>query len=220
MKNRFLIFTVLCVSLLLYSAPVNAATAGGRGDHRHGHEEGISSAAVKLKEDMRRLWNAHVVWTRSYIISALAGLEDQQPVLARLLKNQQDIGDAIKQYYGEAAGNKLAELLKEHIQIAGKVVDAAKNGNQADFNKYNKEWYKNSDAIAAFLSSANPNWTDKQLKDLLYGHLQLLTDQFMSRIKKDWQGDINAYDKGEEHILMLSDALSEGIIKQFPKTFH
>ena len=33
----------------------------------------------------RQLWIEHVLWTRSYIVSAIADLEDKDPVLQRLL---------------------------------------------------------------------------------------------------------------------------------------
>jgi hypothetical protein len=79
---------------------------------------------------------------------------------ARLLRNQQDIRNAMKPFYGEDAGNQLGKLLTEHIVIAGKVVDAAKSGNAAELEKNNKEWYRNADDIASFLSKANPNWTE------------------------------------------------------------
>ncbi|QGR00382.1 glycosyltransferase [Paenibacillus psychroresistens] len=183
------------------------------------HKQCMTQSMVQLKASMRKLWFDHVLWTRNYIVSAVAGLDDQAKVLARLLKNQQDIGDAIKPYYGEAAGNKLAELLKEHILLAGKIVDAAKTGNQADVEKYNKDWYRNADDLAKFLSSANPYWSEKVLKELLYMHLQLVTDAATARIKKDWDADIEAFDKGEAHITVLADTLTKGIIQQFPDRF-
>jgi hypothetical protein len=43
------------------------------------------------------------------------GLKDQKHILARLLHNQEDLGNIIKPYYGEEAGTKLTALLKEHI---------------------------------------------------------------------------------------------------------
>ena len=149
----------------------------------------------------------------------MAGLKDKDKVLSRLLKNQEDIGNVIKPYYGEEAGNKLTALLKEHILIAGKIVDATKKNKQDDLKKYNAQWYKNADDIAKFLSSANPNWTEQELKDLLYTHLQLLTEMIQARVKKDWDADIAAFDKGEDHIITLADALTEGIIRQFPNQF-
>jgi len=174
---------------------------------------------VDLQMAERRLWMDHVAWTRSFLISDLASLEDRDDVLERLLKNQDDIGNSIKPYYGEEAGNQLALLLREHITTAGQVVGAAKSGSKEDFEKYNKLWYENADKIADFLSSANPNYSNKTLKDMLHKHLQLLTDAVVARLNKDWKADIKAYDEGEDHIIMLADTLSNGIIKQFPEKF-
>ena len=176
-----------------------------------------SMADLQMAE--RKLWMDHVAWTRSFLISDLASLEDRDDVLERLLKNQDDIGNSIKPYYGEEAGNQLASLLREHITTAGQVVDAAKSGSKEDFEKYNKLWYENADKIADFLSSANPNYSNKTLKDMLHKHLQLLTDAVVARLNKDWKADIKAYDEGEDHIIMLADTLSDGIIKQFPEKF-
>lgn len=159
------------------------------------------------------------IWTRSYIVSAISNRPDQKDVLDRLLQNQQDIGNVIKPYYGEAAGNKLADLLREHILIAGKIVDAAKAGNQADVQKLQADWHRNADDIAKFLSAANPNWPFKTLQDMLYTHLQLITEIVVNCLKGDWKADIAATDKNEIHMIHLADILTEGIVKQFPAKF-
>ena len=54
-----------------------------------------SSAAVELRMDMRKLWEDHITYTRNYIISALASLDDTGTVAERLLRNQDDIGNSI-----------------------------------------------------------------------------------------------------------------------------
>jgi hypothetical protein len=178
-----------------------------------------NKAKCDLQMAERKLWIDHVLWTRSFIVSDIASLKDKDAVLERLLKNQDDIGNSIKPFYGEEAGNKLATLLREHIELAGKVTDAAKSGNKADLEKYNKLWYENADKIAKFLSSANPNYSYEVLKDMLYKHLQFVTDQVVARLNKDWKADIEAFDKGEDHMVKFADILSAGIIKQFPEKF-
>jgi hypothetical protein len=180
---------------------------------------GLSQSAVKLRTDMRKLWEDHITYTRNYIISALAGLDDTGKVAERLLKNQDDIGDAIKPIYGDEAGKKLAALLRDHILVAAEVVTAAKMGNNEKLSKANKKWYANADDIAAFLSGANPNWPKDVLQDMLYKHLEYTTQEVVSRLKKDWASDIEAYDKGHVHMLMFADALTDGIVKQFPNKF-
>lgn len=69
-----------------------------------------NKAACDLRMSERKLWIDHVTWTRSFIVSDLASLDDKSDVLERLLKNQEDIGNSIKSYYGEEAGNKLTTL--------------------------------------------------------------------------------------------------------------
>jgi hypothetical protein len=168
---------------------------------------------------MRKLWEDHITYTRNYIISALAGLEDSNAVAQRLLSNQDDIGNAIKAYYGGAAGDKLAALLRDHIMIATEVVKAAKMGNTDELTKAQAKWNANADDIAVFLSGANPNWAKKDLTDMLYKHLELTTGEVVSRLHKDWTGDIAYYDKGHMHMLMFADVLTDGIVKQFPDKF-
>ncbi|MED1722343.1 glycosyltransferase [Brevibacillus parabrevis] len=179
----------------------------------------LSPKMVQLKTDMQKVWIDHTIWTRSYIVSAISNRPDQQDVLNRLLQNQQDIGNLIKPYYGEAAGNKLADLLREHIVIAGKIVAAAKAGNQADVKKLEADWHRNADDISKFLSAANPNWQFKALQDMLYAHLQLITEIVLNCLKGDWKADIAATDKNEIHMIHLADILTEGIVKQFPEKF-
>lgn len=211
-------YSTILLSLIFFISlitPCNAYAMRNIGINK----ECTSIKATNLRLDERKLWSDHVLWTRNFIISDLAGLEDKDKVLQRLLKNQDDIGTSIKGYYGEEGAKKLSELLKEHIAIAGQVVDAAKSGKKDDLEKYNKLWYENADKIAEFLNGLNPNWPKIELKDMLYKHLQLTTNEVVARLNKDWDADIVSYDKGEEHILNLADIISDGIVKQFPQKF-
>src|SRR5690348_14131628 len=67
-----------------------------------------SPASAQLHDAMRKLWSDHVVWTRLYIVAAAAGDASAQTAANRLLRNQDDIGNAIAPYYGAAAGTQLA----------------------------------------------------------------------------------------------------------------
>ena len=50
-------------------------------------------------------------------------------------------------------------------------------------------------------------------------HLTTTTDEVVARLKHDWDGDVRAYDAVYNHILLMADALSDGIMKQFPDKF-
>ncbi len=179
-----------------------------------------SKSEVELRMNMRKLWEDHITYTRNYIISELAGLEDVDAVTERLLRNQTDLGDAIKPYYGAEAGTKLTSLLKDHIVVATEVVKAAKAGDNEALNQANKKWADNAEELAAFLSNANPHWPKKILAEAFTMHLSFTTDEVVSRLKKKWTADIAAYDKGHEHMLMVADVLTNGIVKQFPDKFQ
>lgn len=182
--------------------------------------EEISQKQVQFQNDFRRLWIDHVLWTSNYITSATtAGAEDQKEVLNRLLRNQVEIGDAIKPLYGDEAGTKLTNLLTEHIEIAGQLVNAAIDNNESSVDELNKEWYRNADDIAAFLSSANPNLSQDELDDLLETHLKLVADDLEASINKDWDARIESIDEGVSHIIMMADTISKAVIKQFPDQF-
>lgn len=184
------------------------------------HQMSKASAAVELKMAMRTLWEEHIVYTRGYIVSALAGLPDGDAVAQRLLRNQDDIGNAIKPYYGDAAGKKLAALLRDHIMVATEVVKAAKAGDKPQLAKAQAKWTANGKEIAAFLSGANPHWPRKTLEDMLQAHLDFTSAEVVARLDKDWAADIKAYDDGHAHMLMFADTLADGIAMQFPDKFR
>ena len=175
------------------------------------------STADKLHSDMRKLWEDHITWTRLYIVSVAAGLPDKDATAQRLIQNQVDIGNAIKPYYGDAAGTKLTELLKEHILGAADLLAAAKAGNQAEVATQKARWSKNADDIAVFLSGANPkNWPEATMKAEMKMHLDLTLKEALDRFGGKYADDIKDYDDVHAHILKLADTLTNGITAQFP----
>jgi len=169
---------------------------------------------------LRKLWSDHVIWTRQYIVAAVAGTPDADAAAARLLKNQEEIGAAVAGFYGQSAGNGLTDLLKQHIMIAVDLVGAAKTGDQDAFAKHDARWTANAKEIAAFLAGANPNWREYDLVDLLSLHLKLTKDETVARIGGDWAADVKAFDDIFTEIMVLADALHDGIVAQFPERFE
>ena len=169
---------------------------------------------------MRQLWEDHITWTRLYIVSAAGNLPDADQAAQRLLKNQTDIGDAIKPFYGDAAGERLTTLLRGHILTAAKLIGAAKAGDTAAVSAASGAWYANADSIAVFLSGANArNWPLATLQSAMRMHLDLTLKEATARLHGEWAADIAAYDDVHRHILQMADVLSDGIVKQFAGRF-
>lgn len=176
---------------------------------------------ASFQDDMRKLWEDHVTWTRLYIVSAVGNLPDKAATTERLLQNQADIGNAIKPFYGAAAGDKLTALLKDHILIAAKLVDAAKANNSTDVETQKTAWNANADEISGFLSGANPkSWPLDPLKSEMRSHLTLTLEEAVAQIQGNYPASVAAYDKVHAQILHMADMLSAGIIRQFPQKFR
>ena len=185
----------------------------------------LAASSKMNREDfrcaVRGLWDDHVVWTRVYVMDALNDLPAKEETAQRLLKNQTEIGNAIKPFYGNEAGDKLTALLKDHIMIATEVVDAVKTNAAADKkDDAVKRWKANADEIGAFLGGANPKyWHADDMKSMMQKHLDLLTDEVTAQAGKDWKADIIAFDKSDEQILKMADMIAIGIVNQFPDHF-
>ena len=225
----------LTMLIALFSALVALAVVGGHDAAAHGNGDEhatthattadnparISRSEVALRQEMRRLWEDHITWTRLAIISLTTDSPDTDATVGRLLKNQTDIGDAVKPFYGEAAGNELTRQLRLHILIAADVVAAARAGDQAELGDAQARWLANADDIAAVLNSVNPKYWDlTTMKAEMHKHLDLTTQEAVARLQGNWSADVAAYDQIHEHILHMSDLLSSGLVKQFPKRFH
>jgi hypothetical protein len=111
------------------------------------------------------------------------------------------------------------ELLEQHIMIAVDLIKAAKGGDKAAQQKADTKWHQNAEEIADFLSKANPHWPRAMLVDMMNTHLSTTTNEVVARLNKDWEGDVRAFDAVYDHILKMSDTLSDGIVKQFPAKF-
>jgi len=178
-----------------------------------------TSKSEQLRMAMHKLWEDHIVWTRNVILNIMDDLPGTDQAVNRLLSNQDDIGNAVKPFYGDAGGKELTRLLREHITTAADLLKAAKAGNNSEFDEANKKWSANADEISDFLSKANPNWKLPDMKKMMHDHLTLTTDEAVARLKKDYAADVRAYDKVHDEILMMADMLTDGIIKQFPGKF-
>jgi hypothetical protein len=214
----------LTTLVAFFSALAALAVSNGTA-HAHGNvphaQPARTATAVALHDEMRKLWEEHVTWTRLAIISLETGLPDTNATVTRLLRNQVDIGNALKPFYGKAAGNKVTQLLREHILIAADVIAAAKAGNTTKLGDTQARWLANADRIAATLHSVNPrSWPLARMKAEMHMHLKLTTDEAIARLKGDWNADVAAYDRVHRHILHMADLLSAGLIKQFSNRFR
>ena len=220
--TRFPRFAALLLALTVAAGGLGAFDAVTADAHSSG-THGAAAGRAAFHDAMRRLWEDHITWTRMFIVSAATepgNLPDLGPTVDRLLANQTDIGNAIKPFYGNAAGDQLTALLRAHILTAAELVADAKAGDSAAVADASSRWYANADEIATFLSSANPaSWPLADMKVMMKSHLDLTLKEAVARLEGRYADDIAAYDEVHAEILSMADMLSDGIVHQFPGAF-
>lgn len=218
-RSRFLAVLVAVLAGLMLALGVSAR----EGVVAHAAPGGAIQNRIAFNQAMRKLWEDHITWTRLYIVSAESQLPDTSQTATRLFANQTDIGNAIKPFYGNAAGNELTSLLTAHIAIAAEILSDATNTNptiQARVPQDITDWYANADQIATFLHTANPsNWSFSQMQTMMHTHLQLTLNEAVDRLQGNYAASVADYDQVHAEILQMADMLSSGIIAQFPQDF-
>jgi hypothetical protein len=234
LKRRAIPFTAIGASVLLVvlavfiaTRPAEAASApsppsAAESHHDHGNLPAPRTPAQNaFHEQMRKLWEDHVTWTRLAIVTFADGSAGFNATAGRLLQNQTDIGDAIKPFFGDAAGAQLTSLLHDHITIAVELLQAAKAGNTAAFNDANTRWYANANQIADFLAAANPRfWPQEVMRADMKTHLDQTLAEASHELGGDYADSVTDYEAIHLHILDMADLLSSGIIGRFPQKFH
>jgi hypothetical protein len=222
---------VLCALLVvaLSRTPADGATSVSQNQNQaqahapgqHGQFFPHTSRQVAFHDQMRKLWEDHITWTRLAIVTFADGSAGFDATATRLLQNQTDLGNAIKPFYGEAAGNTLTSLLHDHITIAVELLQAVKSGDTAAFQDANARWYANANDIADFLSSANPRfWPPAEMRAAMKEHLDQTLAEAGHELAGDYPASVTDYEEVHHHILDMADLLSSGIIRQFPARFR
>lgn len=177
-----------------------------------------------LKMALRDLYINHIFWVRSLVIATRLGEKGAVSEADEYgEKNAKAIGQSIAPFYGQAAGDKFATLFVGHYSAVKAYMRAAFannfRGSAAGKKAAVAQLTQNASAIAAFVSSANPNLPKGTVYGLLLTHGQQHIMSIDATAKKDWSAEADMWDPMVKHVYTISDALADGIAKQFPGKF-
>ena len=178
---------------------------------------GYTQQQICLMNQVQQLWEQHVYWTRFFIVSAAANLDDLESVTNRLLENPEDFAQLLTPLCGRNKACQFQELLTQHLLIAADLVNAAKHGETEKANSAQKQWYQNADEIACFLSSVNPCWNEARWKDLLYRHLKMTEQEATLYLQGNYGASIECFNHIEKEALTMANYMFCGIIN---RRFH
>jgi hypothetical protein len=213
---------LVALASMIFVLAVGIRDSHAAADHASAPVATLTPKAVRFHDAMRALWEIHGTYTERAIVDAVSGNPDTNAVVARLLQNQVDIGDAVKPYNGNAGGAALTKLLKTHIKTAVATVLAAKSRDAAATKKAAAAFYANGKQVARFLHNANPRfWPLAAMQTMMRVHLNQVVALAVDQIKGRYGAGIKLYDAYIDHILVgMADMLSNGIIQQFPSRFQ
>lgn len=205
---------VVCLLLALLASPAWSQTEAPPAD------PAADNPALSTRLALRDLWVEHVFWVRNYVIANQAGNQEAAEAAAHeVVSNATSIASSIAALYGQPAADQLLQLLAEHWGAVKHYSDASMREDAAAREAARIEISTNAQALAAFLSSANPYLPEPTLMGMLTahgGHHMTQIDQFASG---DITGEAQTWHRMREHMLALADALSAALVKQFPESF-
>ena len=171
-----------------------------------------------IKQNLRVLFTTHSVYTKFFIESVINDIEDIGVITTNLLSNQKDIGNYLKQFIGNENGNRLIDLLTQHILSICAIIICIKNSN--DINSSLEKTNESNKSISLFFSSL------KLQKKLIYNNVLKIFTQHTKYIvemaKLHFDGkyveQYKTYDNYYNHMMiMVSDVLSNTFILNAPQ---
>ena len=171
--------------------------------------------AIKLKLQMRKLWTDHAIFTKQLIVDIIGDLPGIDYTIDRLIRSQEQTGNCFKSFFGNVAADNLVILLKEHVTITIDLLKSIKTKNEIDASTLEDQWTTNVENISILLGTINQYYSIDELSDIFKTCLILTKYQFIARMDGDYNAEIMYFDMGLNHILRISDCLTNGLIENF-----
>ncbi len=191
-----------------------ATTAESQGTPR------TDTAAAGLRVTLNALEREHVSLASTATRRGFQGDPDFAAAGAQLDINSKELAAAVGSVYGPEAEAKFYEIWASHIGFFVDYTVAAKGGNQAGMDKAVADLGGYQNAIADFLSEANPNLPRQAVFDLIGEHISLLKTTVDTFGAKDYPGSYAKEHETNVQVGTIADALAGAIVKQYPEKFE
>ena len=215
--SRYMRSSLLAVPLLVLASfclanPASAGTPQSSGD---------PGAVLETKMALRDLWVEHVFWIRSYVLASKAGDEAQRKVAeTEVVDNAKALAATISPFYGQAAADGLLNLLAGHWTAVRDYDTATLAKSKTGQDKAVANATSNAHDIAKFLSGANPYLPEDTVFTLLAGHFGHHVAQITQITSRDFQDEAATWRAMRLHMFVISDAIADALVKQFPQRFQ
>ena len=165
----------------------------------------------------QRLWMDYFFWLRYYINSLMLDQSGLSYAASRALRNAADFAGFFAQFYGEAASDRLEELLNQHVLILSEITTTIRSGQ--DYSALRETFYQNANDIARFFAELNPYWDEETWRRLLHARYDV-EEMLIRRLgNRDFEGATTLYDYGYNVVQRIASYMIEGLARQFQFPF-
>lgn len=154
--------------------------------------------------------------------SPAANRDEAQRKIAEdeVIANAKALAGTIAPFYGQAAADRLLQLLAGHWDAIHDFNAAMLKKSPSAQDQAVARLTNNARDIAKFLSAANPYLPEEAVFGLLSGHGGHHVAQIKQIAAGDFQGEAATWHAMRKHVMVISDAIAGALAKQFPDRFQ
>lgn len=211
--------TLLAATLF---AALCGASPSGFAQHAQHLAAATASAPTPAQADaaLRDLWLGHVFWVRNVVRDTFADdAAAAKAAEAEVVANARQIAASIEPFYGKAAAEQLFGLLAGHYGTVKQYLEATKGGSRSGQDAAMQKMTDNVDAIATFLSGANPYLPKDTVRGLLVAHGAHHVQEIQQLQAHQYSQEARTWEAMKAHMYVIADALAGALAKQFPAKF-
>jgi len=179
-----------------------------------------SGKTLQTSAALRDLWVGHIFWVRNVSLAALdkndaalKAAEDQA------VANAKSIAASIEPFYGANAKEAFFKLLAGHYGAIKAYLLATVGDTPSAQAAATQSLTSNADAIAIFLSKANPYLPKDALGSLLLAHGSHHIQQIQELKARKYASEAKTWEDMKNHVYQIADATADALAKQFPEQF-
>jgi hypothetical protein len=169
---------------------------------------------------LRDVWIGHIFWVRA--VSA-AAIDKNEPAMKaaeqQAVANARSIAETIEPFYGSGAKDGFFKLLGGHYGAVKAYLVATVAGDGAGQSTATESLTSNADAIATFLSKANPHLPKDAVQGLLLAHGGHHIQQIQQLKDRQYEAEAQTWEEMKKHVYQIADATADALAKQFSKKF-
>ena len=178
------------------------------------HEAARTYKTSQTAAALRDVWIGHIFWVRA--VSA-AAIDKSEPAMRaaeqQVVANARSIAETIEPFYGSAAKDSFFKLLAGHYGAVKAYLVATVAGDGSGQSTATEALTTNADAIATFLSKANPHLPKDALQGLLLAHGGHHIQQIQQLKARQYDAEGQTWEEMKKHVYQIADATADALAK-------